>query len=112
MSSFHPNAAGVLQHPAAAAAAAAACMHPAFMNMFNRPETIPKPSLVNNQRSNYYNANQHQSSRNREISTSSSSSSASSHCPDIASGLSRTFLPPITILTNISFFSSQNFIQI
>ena len=87
MSSFHPNAAGVLPH-SAAAAAAAACMHPAFNYMFSRPETTSKTPTINNQRaSNYYNANQ--SARNREISASSSSSSASSNCPDITSGLTR-----------------------
>ena len=89
ISSFHPNNAGVLSHPAASAAAAAACMHPAFNYMFNRPETMPKPPLINH-RTNYYNPPQHQSSRNREVSA-SSSSSASSYCPDITSGLFKSF---------------------
>ncbi|CAM4860204.1 unnamed protein product [Rotaria socialis] len=80
LSSFHPNAAGVLSHQAAAAAA---CMHPAFNYIFSRPETMSKPSLINHQ-ANYYNMNQHQSTRNREISG-SSSSSTSSYCPDVTS---------------------------
>ena len=81
---FHPNSTGgVLPHPAAAAAAAA-CMHPAFNYIFNRPEaSIPKSSTVNNHRTNYFNAPSQQSTRNREISTSSSSSS--SFCPDVTS---------------------------
>lgn len=85
MPSYHPNPAGVLPHPAATAAAAAACMHPAFNYMFNRPETIHKAPLINHQ-GNYFNMNHHQSTRNREISASSSSSN-SSYCPDITSGL-------------------------
>jgi hypothetical protein len=88
MSSFHSTAAGVLPHPAAAAAAA--CMHPAFNYIFNRPETIPKPPLINH-RTNYFNPPQQQSTRNREISA-SSSSSTSSYCPDVTSGLLKFLL--------------------
>ena len=72
---FHSNAASVLSH---SAAAAAACMHPAFNYMFNRPDIMSKASLMNHQ-SNFYNSHQQQSTRNREISASSSSSSASSY---------------------------------
>jgi hypothetical protein len=62
-------------------------MHPAFNYMFNRPDIMSKPTLINHQ-TNYFNPH-HQSTRNREISaSSSSSSSASSYCPDVASGLS------------------------
>jgi len=83
MSSFHSNAAGVLPHPSSTA-----CMHPAFNYMFNRPDMMSKPTLINHQ-TNYFNPH-HQSTRNREISaSSSSSSSASSYCPDVASGLSK-----------------------
>ncbi|CAF1195999.1 unnamed protein product [Rotaria sordida] len=89
ISSFHPTAAGVLPH-SAAAAAAAACMHPAFNYIFSRPETIPKSPLMNHQ-TNYFHLNQQQqqqqqqqSTRNREISA-SSSSSTSSYCPDVTS---------------------------
>jgi hypothetical protein len=106
ISPYHSNAAGVLSHPAAAAAAAA-CMHPAFNYIFNRPETMPKTPLVNN-RTNYYNPHQHQSSRNREISA-SSSSSTSSYCPDITSGL-----PPKTKYSfqYLCFSSSKNFTKV
>lgn len=77
---FHPNSTGVLQH--STAAAAAACMHPAFNYMFNRPETSAPKSSAANHRANYFNA--HQSTRNREVSSSSSSSS-SFFCPDLTS---------------------------
>jgi hypothetical protein len=83
MSSFHPTNAGVLPH--SAATAAAACMHPAFNYMFNRPDTMPKPPLLNH-RPSYFNPHQQPSTRHREISA-SSSSSTSSYCPDVTSGL-------------------------
>lgn len=84
LSSFHSTPAGVLPH-SVATAAAAACMHPAFNYIFNRPETMPKPSLINHP-TNYFNLNQQQSTRNREISA-SSSSSTSSYYHDVTSGL-------------------------
>ena len=89
LSSFHSSAGGgVLPH--SAAAAAAACMHPAFNYMFNRPETVPKPPIINH-RTNYYNPQQQQSTRNREVSASSSSSTSSSYCPDVTSSMLQSF---------------------
>ncbi|CAF0721228.1 unnamed protein product [Adineta steineri] len=86
ISSFHSNAAGVLSHPAAAAAAA--CMHPAFNYIFNRPDIISKPSSINHQ-SSYFHSLQQQSTQRRGISPSSTSSSpssaSSSRCPDAES---------------------------
>ena len=105
LSSYHPSSTGVLPHPAAAAAAA--CMHPAFNYMFNRPETTPKSSVINHQ-TNYFNPHQQPSARNREVSassTSSSSSSSSSFCPDVTSGsfqylISQIHLPSLFFESN------------
>lgn len=60
-------------------------MHPAFSYMFNRPETLSKPPLINH-RTNHFTSQQQASTRNREISA-SSSSSTSSYCPDVTSGI-------------------------
>jgi hypothetical protein len=95
ISSFHQTNAGVIPH---SAAAAAACMHPAFNYIFNRPETMPKAPLINH-RANYFNPYQQQSTRNREISA-SSSSSTSSYSPDVTSGLGNSFEKT----SNYSFF--------
>jgi hypothetical protein len=80
-------------------------MHPAFNYIFNRPETMTKPSLMNH-RTNYFNPHQQQSTRNREISA-SSSSSTSSYCPDVTSGLLKKKIFFLLSFKNINFFSSS-----
>lgn len=86
ISSFHPATNGALPHSSsAAAAAAAACMHPAFNYMFNRSETMSKPSS-NNHRTNSSNSFQPASTRHREMSASSASSTSSQGLDGGASG--------------------------
>lgn len=101
ISSFHPATNGALPHSSsAAAAAAAACMHPAFNYMFNRSETMSKPSS-NNHRTNSSNSFQPASTRHREMSASSASSTSSQGLDGGASG---SFLSFFLWLSRTSLF--------